>query len=177
MNLLYPTIPIKQLPGMLRIAFLGAVVAGCYGALHDQVTYSISPEYFLKFKSRQFSYADFGWPPRVFASEVGFLGSFWVGMAAGWFVARAGSVRLPRAMRRSCTLRSFAILLTTCPAGGFTGALFGLTLTRHKNSSDWLLLQHAFGLENVRAFVIVGCLHAGSYLGALAGLIAAIIYV
>jgi predicted ribosomally synthesized peptide with SipW-like signal peptide len=31
---------------MLAIAFVGALVAGTYGVFHDQVTYSISPEYF-----------------------------------------------------------------------------------------------------------------------------------
>ena len=48
---------------MLGIAALGAVLAGCYGALHDQISYTISPEYFTKVKFEQFRYADFGWPP------------------------------------------------------------------------------------------------------------------
>jgi hypothetical protein len=108
---------------------------------------------------------------------VGFLASWWVGMAAGWFVARAGLAELPRPEQRIYMPRSFAILLTTCPIGGLAGALLGLILTRQCDPSEWVLLQHAFGLENVRAFVIVGCLHAGSYLGALAGLITAIMYV
>src|SRR5580700_8579924 len=94
MNVFYPTFPAKQFPAMLCIALLGAVVAGMYGALHDQISYSISPEYFTKLKFRQFSYADFGWPHRVFASEVGFLATWWVGLFAGWFLARAGLVEI-----------------------------------------------------------------------------------
>jgi hypothetical protein len=63
MNLLYPRFPANRLPAMTRIALLGAVVAGGYGAAHDQASYAISPEYFTKLKFRQFAYADFGWPP------------------------------------------------------------------------------------------------------------------
>jgi hypothetical protein len=177
MNLLYPKFPIKQLPAMMRTAFLGAMVAGCYGALHDQISYSISPEYFTKFKLRQFSYVDFGWPPRAFAAEVGFLASWWVGMAAGWFVARAGLAELPPPVRRRYTMRSFAILLTACPLGGVVGALVGVALTQSLDAADLRLLQYSLGLEDVRAFVVVGYLHAGTYLGALTGLIAAIIYI
>jgi hypothetical protein len=177
MNLLFPKFPVKQLPAMLRTALLGAVVAGCYGAVHDQISYSISPEYFSKFKFRQFSYVDFGWPPRAFAAEVGFLASWWVGMAAGWFLARAGLVELPPRLRRICTMRSYAILLSACLLGGFAGALLGLAITRRYDSSDINALQHALGLEDVRAFVVVGYVHAGSYLGALMGLITAIWYI
>ena len=47
---LVPRIPREDLPAMLRIALVGGVVAGAYGILHDQITYSISPEYFTKLK-------------------------------------------------------------------------------------------------------------------------------
>jgi hypothetical protein len=38
MNLLFPAFKLRLLPGMLGIACLGAIVAGAYGVLHDQVT-------------------------------------------------------------------------------------------------------------------------------------------
>ena len=177
MNLLFPKFPFKQLPAMLRTALLGAVVAGCYGALHDQVSYSISPEYFTKFKLRQFSYVDFGWPPRVFAAEVGFMAAWWVGMAAGWFVARAGLAELPPPLRRRGTLCSFAILLIATPLGGVAGALIGLVISQSLDAQNLRLMQRWLGLEDIRAFIVVGYLHAGTYLGASVGLITAIIFV
>src|SRR5262245_32181747 len=94
MNLLYPKFPVRRLPTMIGIAMLGAVIAGPYGAVHDQISYAISPEYFTKLKFRQFSYANFGWPPQLFAAEVGFLATWWVGLLAGWFLARAGLAEL-----------------------------------------------------------------------------------
>ena len=41
MRFLYPKIPLTDLPAMTGYALIGAVLAGAYGVLHDQVTYSI----------------------------------------------------------------------------------------------------------------------------------------
>ena len=73
---------------MLGYAGLGAVLAGLYGILHDEITYTISPEYFTRLKFYQFDYADFGLPPRVLVAEIGFLATWWVGFFAAWFLAR-----------------------------------------------------------------------------------------
>ncbi len=175
MNILYPKFPRDRLAAMLRIAVLGAVVAGCYGAAHDQISYAISPEYFTKLKFRQFSYADFGWPPRLFAAEIGFIASFWVGLLGGWFAARAGLTEVPAAARRKCTLRVFGIVLIAAVVAGLVGALLGMAATRDGIPGGWDDLTAA-GIEDPRGFVIVAYLHAGGYLGALLGLVLAIIY-
>lgn len=54
-----PRIQLAELPPMFGSALLGGLAAGLYGVLHDQVTYTISPEYFTKLKFEQFAYADF----------------------------------------------------------------------------------------------------------------------
>lgn len=162
---------------MGRIALQGAIVAGLYGALHDQISYSISPEYFTKLKFYQFSYADFGWPPRVFASEVGFLATWWVGLFAGWFLARVGLTEIPMPARKKCVVRSFAIVLIVTAASGLGGILLGFAATQRGDLHEWSEYQRVLGLEDLPAFVIVAYLHLAGYLGALAGLIAAIVYV
>jgi hypothetical protein len=42
--ILYPTLGPSLLLPMLGYAVLGALLAGLYGVVHDQITYSISPE-------------------------------------------------------------------------------------------------------------------------------------
>ena len=64
---------------MLGYAALGSLFAGAYGVLHDQVTYSICPEYFTRLKFSQFNFANFGLSPRIFVAEIGFLATCWVG--------------------------------------------------------------------------------------------------
>jgi hypothetical protein len=176
MNLLYPKLQPGSLRTSLRIALVGAAVAGAYGAVHDQVSYTISSEYFKKVKFRQFAWADLGLPPRVFASEIGFLATWWVGLFAGWFLARAGLAEVPAAGRRGCVARSFAVVFVVALVVGSGGALLGLILTRG-DLAEWGEWQQFLELEDLRGFVIVAYLHAAGYLGALAGLILAIAYV
>ena len=125
MNIFYPVIPRRRLPAMLGIAALGAVLAGCYGALHDQISYTISPEYFTKVKFEQFRYADFGWPPRIMVSEVGFLASWWVGMIGGWILARVGLDQLPADKRKKDIAIAFSIVFITALLFGIVGTSLG----------------------------------------------------
>lgn len=71
-RLLYPDFPMRELPGMLGLTLLGAIAGGLYGILHDQFTYSLSPEYFTKLKFDQFAYArPENNSPRLFAGVIG----------------------------------------------------------------------------------------------------------
>jgi len=97
LRFLIPRIALRDLPPMFAAGLLGAVIAGGYGILHDQITYSISPEYFTKLKFEQFRWANYGFPERVFVAEIGFLATWWVGLFCGWFLAR----RLFRDKRRA----------------------------------------------------------------------------
>ena len=107
MTFWYPNFPPRQLPTIIRIAAVSALVTGIYGALHDQVSYSIAPEYFTKLKFKQFHWADLSWPPRVFAALVGFLATWWVGLIGGWLLARYGLAELAELSPRRYFARAF----------------------------------------------------------------------
>jgi hypothetical protein len=176
-NILYPRIAWKRLPAMLAITFLGAALAGIYGALHDQLSYSISPEYFTKMKFQQFWYANFGWPQCVYASEVGFLASWWVGGIGAWLLARLGLDGFPPATRRRYVARAFAIVFGSAVIIGGAGLLLGTIVSHQSDLRGWKEFKDAFDLQDLPGFVIVAYLHAASYLGALVGVIAAGLYV
>lgn len=89
MSFLIPRIPLRVLPRLLLLSLLGAVIAGIYGVVHDQVTFSLAPEYFTKFKFDQFAYANPGGGERNFVALIGLLATWWVGLAAGWFLGRS----------------------------------------------------------------------------------------
>jgi len=162
---------------MLAITFLGAALAGIYGALHDQLSYSISPEYFTKMKFQQFWYANFGWPERVYASEVGFLASWWVGAIGAWLLARLGLDGFPPVMRRRYVAKAFAIVFGSAVIIGSAGLLLGAIVTHQSDLRGWKEFKDAFDLQDLPAFVIVAYLHAASYLGALIGVIGACVYI
>jgi len=162
---------------MARIALLGALIAGAYGAVHDQISYSISPEYFTKLKFDQFRWANVGLPNRAYASEVGFLASWWVGLFAGWFLARAGLVDLREAGVRYPVVKSFAIVACVAGIVGAAGVLLGVDVTRDGQASVWRKSATVLGVHDLRAFEIVAYLHLAGYLGAVLGLAGAMMFV
>jgi hypothetical protein len=171
---LYPKIPLASLPAMLGYAVAGAVLAGIYGVVHDQFTYSISPEYFTRLKFAQFHYADFGLPDRVFVAEIGFLATWWVGLVAGWLIARVSvpSSSRPEAFR--CCARGFLIVM----AFGFGAAIIGyvLGLLHGSDYSAWESMASTRGILDLPRFVRVAYIHNASYLGGLVGLVTAIVF-
>jgi len=121
----YPRIPTSRLRVMAGVTLSATLLAGLYGSLHDQVSYSISPEYFERMKFHQFRYADFGLPPRLFAAEIGFLATWWVGLIAGWLLARMGLAELWAASGRALIVRAFALMLGVAACTGAAAALLG----------------------------------------------------
>ncbi|WP_254507148.1 hypothetical protein [Anatilimnocola floriformis] len=176
MRWLYPHIPLAHLPAMAKVAAAGALLAAVYGAVHDQVSYTISPEYFTKMKFDQFAWANLGLPPRWYASEIGVLATWWVGLIAGWLLARAGMVELPPRERWPRTWRAFGIVAVVTLLGSVLGYGYG-SLIATRDLSAWSRWQRILQLEDLPAFVTVAWLHNGGYLGALGGLILAVIYV
>lgn len=176
MDILYPRLRARSILSMFGTVVFGALVAGLYGALHDQISYSISPEYFTKMKFQQFADANFGWPERAFVAEVGVLASWWVGLIAGWFLGRVGYGFLPETIATRCVLKAFAILIGVAAISGLAGALLGVFQTRGDGLADWIDWREELHLDHVREFAIVAYLHAASYLGAVLGLVAAIVY-
>jgi hypothetical protein len=175
MNLLYPKLRWCWLPAMLGLAALGAVIAGLYGIAHDQLTYTLAPEYFTKLKFRQFHYANFGWPVRVFVGEIGFLATWWVGFIAGWLLARVAVPVLPVHEMFRVGLRGFIIMLGFVFASGCIGYACGLVFDPRTESSDIAFYAGEIGVVDVSAFARVAYIHNAGYLGGLVGLIVALI--
>lgn len=173
-NILYPKLRLAWLPAMLGYALLGALLAGTYGVVHDQVTYSISAEYFTRLKFSQFQRADFGFPPRVFVAEIGFLATWWVGFFAAWFIARITVPSFPPAVAFRHTARGFAIILACALASSAVGYVLGVL--HGSDYSTWETLASTLQISDVPAFVRVAYVHNAAYLGAVLGLIVAIVY-
>ena len=123
---LIPQIARADLPGMIWVSLSGAVIAGGYGTIHDQFTYSISPEFFTKLKFQQFYYADFGFGDRVFAALVGFLATWWAGLIIAWFLARRLLPGQPRAHAYRQIRSGFSCVFAIGMLAGLLGYFYGL---------------------------------------------------
>jgi hypothetical protein len=171
-EILYPRLSVRDLLALVATTVLGACIAGVYGALHDQISYSISPEYFTRMKFEQFGLTGLAnGSPRLAAGEVGVLATWWVGAIGGWLIGRAGR---PRAWRTS--LRAIGVSMLVAMFAGIAGAALGTLRVRGDlaSRSAW---QDGLGIHDLKAFVVVAYLHDASYAGALAGIVLAIVQV
>ena len=154
------------------LALVGALIAGGFGIVHDQITYTISPEYFTRLKFDQFRAADFGFPARVFVAEIGFLATWWVGLIAAWFLARLALPKFHSPAKR--VLLAMAVIVGStiffAVIGYFVGpVLFG-------NRPDWRDALDSLGVTDTTAFNRVTAIHLGSYAGAFLGWLAMMVW-
>jgi hypothetical protein len=176
MSVWYPQLSKREWQTSASIALLGALLAGLYGSVHDQVSFSISREYFTAIKFRQFAYANFGLPERLFVAEIGFLASWWVGLIAGWVLARVGLSELAMVSGWRYVAKAFAIVTVVGIASGCIAILLGMK-DAAGDLDRWEGWRLRIGDEAIRGFILVYYLHWGSYLGAVIGAIAAFVYV
>ncbi|MBS4066671.1 MAG: hypothetical protein KGZ74_19065 [Chitinophagaceae bacterium] len=153
--------------------FLFALAAGCYGVLHDQITFSISSEYFTKFKYIQFGINpdDFG-GHRIAVGIIGFLATWWVGMILGFAVGLVGLLfRDDKSMKAAMITSTFIIIFTAIVIaifGYFYGKFYLVS-----NGVSWWLPEN---LTDKPGFIIVGSIHNFSYLGGALGLLLSLVY-
>lgn len=162
---------------MIVASLAGGILAGLYGILHDNITYSISPEYFTKLKFQQFHYANLGLGDRVFASTIGFLATFWVGLFSTWLLARRLIPQQPRQRAYRQILLGVLCIILFAVLFGFLGYLYGLSRGPDADYSVWLWAIDKYRITHVWPFIRVAYLHNTGYLGALTGLVVALIVI
>lgn len=159
------------------IISIAPLIAGIYGIIHDQITYTISPEYYTKFKFYQFGLIDVGdeaiFPnPRIQVCTVGFLATWWMGPPIGIILGLVGLIHENYKQMLLITLKAFVVTVIIAFITGLIGLAYG-KIYLADTGVDWWLPDN---LVNTRDFISVGSMHNFSYLGGLIGLIAGIIY-
>jgi len=156
---------LKKLGVYVLIVVVAVFVAGLYGIAHNQVSYTVAPEYFTKFKFRQFSFVDTPFPERVRASMVGFLASWWMGIPIGLLVGVAGFIH--RGARRMLRVSLWSILVTVAFTllFGLVGLLYGYIQTTHVDVAEYRGWFIPDDVTDLRRFLCAGYMHNSSYLG------------
>lgn len=159
------------------IVTIAPIIGGAYGILHDQLTYTISPEYYTKFKFYQFGLVDEGMEaifpnPRIQVSAVGFLATWWMGSLIGLFLGLVGLVHRDSKQMFRATLKAIVLTVSVVFATGLVGLAIGKFYLAEKGMYGWL----PGNILDTRNFIAVGSMHNFSYLGGLLGLMAGAIY-
>ncbi len=158
---------------LLLWQWLAVLSAVLYGILNDQITLTISPEYFTVFKRQQFGplLQAFGLehaPVRVEALVVGTAATWWFGCFLGMIlgvVSTAG--RAPRASTKVYLKAIGWVMLVTAQMSLLCGLIaYGAEPLAQPNSERWPFLT---GILDIRPAFAVGWWHNGAYAGALLG--------
>ncbi|MGH9947721.1 MAG: hypothetical protein ACRD6X_11010 [Pyrinomonadaceae bacterium] len=161
---------------LFLLVFFGLIVAGIYGAFHNQISYTVSPEYFTKFKFIQFALLDSPLPERVRASIVGFLASWWMGFPIGLLIGIVGFVQRGSRRMLKISLKAMLIAVGFTMVFGFCGLLYGFFQTTALQTVDYQNWYIPSNLNDTRRFICAGYMHNSAYLGGIISILVAWIY-
>jgi hypothetical protein len=158
----------------LTLIVSAMLMAGVYGALHDQISFTVSPEYFTKFKYFQFHLDDSALPDRYKAAIIGFLATWWMGIPIGLFVGAFGFLHKPAKVMYVRSIKAFGVTTLAAFLTGIVGLVYGWNFASHQIADyhGWFIPGD---LTNARNFLSVGYMHNFSYLGGVTGLLAGIV--
>lgn len=145
-------------------------LAGIYGALHNQVSYTIGPDYFHHLKFAQFGIPD-EMSPRLGAAQVGFLASWWMGLIIGLPLATlAMLIKGPdRALLRPFLVSAVLVIGITAGFG-----LMSLGLPIPPSAAELLAVPDT--VTDPDGFRRAALLHNTSYLSGLLGLLGGVMF-
>jgi hypothetical protein len=163
---------VAKLVAMPLLLAAACLIAGVYGALHNQISYTVSPDYFHAFKFQQFQIAP-RYHDRLGASIVGFLASWWMGVLVGAPILFVG-LKLPdaRSYVRHCLI-AFGVVAITALVVGFGALAWGMFAITETNLPDF---GYPLRVADRVAFARAGVMHNFSYLGGFLGIVTGIAY-
>ncbi|WP_299112780.1 hypothetical protein [uncultured Winogradskyella sp.] len=153
---------------LFGVVVLSVVIASAYGAIHNQITYSISEEYFTKLKFNQFglwngAFGNNGFKKSAF---VGVLATWWFGAIIGLIIGILTIFIFNFNKKLKIILKQVFLVLVFAVLAGIIGFLVGKLFINDLGMNSNFISN----LDDPKAFVIAGSIHNFSYLGGLVGL-------
>lgn len=158
-------IKLALVPVLLVIACL---FAGIYGAIHNQISYTVAPEYFTQFKFLQFRIVE-NTPHRIGAAIVGWNAAWWMGIVIGGILIPFGLVIRGNANYFWGMIRVFGIVTLTTLVVGLVALAIAYVLVDASNVGR--IPRYSNEISDEVAFARAGTMHNFSYLGGLVGIV------
>ncbi len=157
---------LHRFPCVLLLFVIACVLSGVYGAIHNQLSYTVSPEYFTKFKFEQFGIAP-SIPERHGAAIVGWQASRWMGIVLGVFLIPFGLLIRGTFGYFVWMLRVFGLVLMTSMSFALLALLYAYFTITPQAAGE--LIFNGQPISNPVGFLQAGFMHNASYLGGLLG--------
>lgn len=145
---------------------LSALAAGVFGALHNQLSYSVGPSYFHDLKFAQYGISE-DLQNRLGAALVGFRASWWLGLLMGLPALLLGFFLLARPqtlLTAGIGVLVVALLVTTLAVAGGLG--FGVTVLDEARIAELPIPE---SVSDPMGFARAGIMHDMAWYGGIAG--------
>lgn len=159
-----------KFPTFFVLLALAALSAALFGALHNQLSYSVGPTYFTAFKFDQFGIAA-DTAPRWGAALVGMQASWWMGAIVGLPAFIYGLFAVPNARSYlAAGMGAIFLVILLATFGALAGLLGGLVA----DNTGILDARMTFPEGPTRQDLLrAGFMHDASYIAGALGLAAA----
>lgn len=165
----------KKIGVYFLMLIFAAMVAGIYGILHDQISYTFSKEYFTQFKFKQFGILWAYESPRLGAAYVGALATWWMGVIVFIFLGLFGFMFSSPVQMAKNLGKSFLVVVVVALMTGIAGLTYGYYQVNPQTINEYMQWVRP-GVTNPVQFVRVGFMHNTSYFGGLTGLFSGVLY-
>ena len=150
---------------------LAAFAAAIFGAVHNQLSYTVGPSYFTGFKFRQFDISP-NLSDRIGAAWVGVQASWWMGILVGLPAFLIGLFIVPqRQTYLAAGIGAIGLVLTVTLFAALAGLVGGLVADQTGVLDPYLQLPSN---SDRSEFLRAGFMHNASYLGGVVGALVAI---
>ena len=153
---------------LIPLLFIFAcLVAGLYGVIHNQVSYTVSLDYFHQYKFIQFNIAS-SFQNRIGASIVGWHASWWMGIVIGIIIIPVGLI-IPTPKKYLITVsKSFSIVAFTSFITGISALVYAFLTINNDNVQEIIIYNNT--ISDPTSFMRAGTMHNFSYIGGLLGI-------
>ena len=155
---------------LVPVLFVYACVfAGGYGAVHNQISYTVAPEYFTQFKFHQFGIDD-SVPDRTGAAIVGWHAAWWMGIGIGIVLIPLGLL-IPGTAKEFfwSMIHVFWIVAITTLVVGLVALLIAFLTIDPDSVEEFTRFNNQ--IVDDAAFARAGTMHNFSYIGGFVGIV------
>ena len=158
---------------MIALLFIAISLAGIYGMLHNQISYTISSEYFSCFKFDQMNIPH-EYRNRIGASMVGFLATWWMGIVIGIILIPLGLMIPSGNGYFFGMLRTFGVVCVTAFLTGIIALIIGMCII---NTNNLPFFYFPECVQDKVRFSQAGTMHNFSYIGGLIGINTGVLWI
>ena len=166
---------IRKFGLLILVVCFSLILASIYGIIHNQITYSISSEYFTKFKFEQFGFWDYAFEndDKRKLIFIGILSTCWFGLLIGLILGTLSMFKASLKTMWRISINAIIRTLIITIGFGIIGFLIGNFFVPNFDL-NWKLPADLIDKKN---FLTAGSIHNSSYLGGLIGLIYGTFYI